>query len=143
MLLKVDLVKLYFGDFPQEDREMTWYFEDQHPLSQDQLTREDSSPSIGAESSPAPIDSEEAIISEIESQEKKEEETGVTIYCATHLDEKEEYWCEEDSVLVCKKCIIFGEHKGHLVVYLEEKRLTGSSYVLYYMLSCLLGHLLM
>lgn len=82
MLLKVDLVKLYFGDFPQEDREMTWYFEDQHPLSQDQLTREDYSPIIGAESSPAPIDSEEAIISEIESQEKKEEEKGVTIYCA-------------------------------------------------------------
>lgn len=43
-------------------------------------------------------------------------------YCAIHPDEKADYWCKEDSLLVCKDCLIFGEHRGHTAVKGEEMR---------------------
>ena len=42
--------------------------------------------------------------------------------CRDHPDLLLEYWCEEDSWLVCKDCLIFGEHKGHTAVTGEKMR---------------------
>ena len=41
--------------------------------------------------------------------------------CGDHPAVLLEYWCEEDCRLVCKDCLIFGDHKGHTAVT-EEKR---------------------
>ena len=35
--------------------------------------------------------------------------------CEDH-SEVLEYWCKEDRKLVCKECLIFGEHKGHTAI---------------------------
>ena len=42
--------------------------------------------------------------------------------CDDHPEEMAEYWCEEDCRLVCKDCLIFGEHRGHSAVKGEERR---------------------
>ena len=36
-----------------------------------------------------------------------------------------EYWCQDDCMLVCKDCLIFGEHKAHNAVKQEQRRLAG------------------
>ena len=42
--------------------------------------------------------------------------------CPDHNRELLEYWCEEDSRLVCKECLIFGEHRGHTALTVEQRR---------------------
>ena len=36
-----------------------------------------------------------------------------------------EYWCQDYCMLVCKDCLIFGEHKEHNAVKQEQRRLAG------------------
>ena len=36
-----------------------------------------------------------------------------------------EYWCQDDCMLVCKDCLIVGEHKAHNAVKQEQRRLAG------------------
>jgi hypothetical protein len=45
--------------------------------------------------------------------------------CVDHPEEMAEYWCEEDCRLVCKDCLIFGEHRGHRAVKGDERRYYG------------------
>jgi hypothetical protein len=42
--------------------------------------------------------------------------------CTDHPEVLLEYWCEDDSRLVCKNCLIFGEHKGHTAITVEQRR---------------------
>ena len=42
--------------------------------------------------------------------------------CDDHPEEVADYWCEEDCKVVCKDCLIFGEHRGHRAVKGEERR---------------------
>ena len=42
--------------------------------------------------------------------------------CEVHPEEVEEYWCEEDCKVVCKDCLIFGDHRGHIAVKEDERR---------------------
>ena len=35
-------------------------------------------------------------------------------------------WCSTDSALVCYRCLLFGDHKGHECLDEEETRLVGS-----------------
>ena len=42
--------------------------------------------------------------------------------CPDHPMLVVEYWCKEDSVLVCKECLIFGLHKGHTALNKEQRR---------------------
>ena len=42
--------------------------------------------------------------------------------CDDHPEEVAEYWCEEDCKVVCKECLIFGDHRGHSAVKEEDRR---------------------
>ena len=70
----------------------------------------------------------------LNSCQEEEEELGLTAVnargdkststaqqCEDHPAVLLEYWCEEDCRLVCKDCLIFGDHKGHTAIT-EEKR---------------------
>ena len=74
----------------------------------------------------------EVLDSRINNSERSREQHGLTTVmsggdrstgqqCSAHPAVLLEYWCEEDCRLVCKDCLIFGDHKGHTAVS-EEKR---------------------
>ena len=42
--------------------------------------------------------------------------------CPDHSSKLLDYWCEEDSRLVCEECLIFGDHRGHTALTLEQRR---------------------
>ena len=41
--------------------------------------------------------------------------------CEDHPAVLLEYWCEDDCKLVCKDCLIFGDHKGHTAVTVQRR----------------------
>ena len=46
-------------------------------------------------------------------------------FCVNHPHHKKDYWCKEDSLLVCEECLIFGEHRGHTAVIGEDRAGSG------------------
>ncbi|XP_060079658.1 RING finger protein 17-like [Ylistrum balloti] len=41
--------------------------------------------------------------------------------CKQHLDRSIEYYCEDDCMPICSRCVIVGDHKGHSITSMEEK----------------------
>ncbi|XP_074641584.1 RING finger protein 17-like [Tubulanus polymorphus] len=41
--------------------------------------------------------------------------------CEPHNNRPFEYYCEDDHVAICSRCVIVGDHKGHAITPLEEK----------------------
>ena len=51
---------------------------------------------------------------------EKDEEIGAM--CEAHPATPLTLWCTADRVLVCYKCLLFGEHKGHQCLEEEETK---------------------
>ncbi|XP_052810879.1 RING finger protein 17-like [Mya arenaria] len=41
--------------------------------------------------------------------------------CKTHETRPIEYFCEDDQMIICSRCVIVGNHKGHNISSLEDK----------------------
>lgn len=41
--------------------------------------------------------------------------------CKLHDGRLIEYYCEDDGVPICSRCVIMGDHKGHNIASMEEK----------------------
>ena len=61
----------------------------------------------------------EVRIQNLDQKNKSESNDGT---CRNHPGVELEYWCEDDEVLACKECLIFGPHKGHTALSGEKKR---------------------
>nr|XP_022292973.1 RING finger protein 17-like isoform X3 [Crassostrea virginica] len=59
-----------------------------------------------------PLDSEDDIKGEL------------TQDCTLHEGRELEYYCEDDKIPICSKCVIVGDHKGHVITSMEEKNKT-------------------
>ncbi|XP_061195891.1 RING finger protein 17-like isoform X2 [Saccostrea echinata] len=59
-----------------------------------------------------PIESEDSLKGEL------------TQDCPLHEGRELEYYCEDDKMPICSKCVIFGNHKGHVITSMEEKNKT-------------------
>ena len=55
-------------------------------------------------------------------EERFKHVVGETAVCSDHPETLLEYWCEDDSHMVCRECLIFGEHKGHTAIMKKQKR---------------------
>ncbi|XP_062588317.1 E3 ubiquitin-protein ligase arc-1-like, partial [Saccostrea cucullata] len=44
--------------------------------------------------------------------------------CPLHEGRELEYYCEDDKMPICSKCVIFGNHKDHVITSMEEKNKT-------------------
>ncbi|XP_056016210.1 RING finger protein 17-like isoform X2 [Ostrea edulis] len=53
-----------------------------------------------------------------------DESLQLTQDCALHEGRELEYYCEDDRTPICSKCVIVGDHKGHVITSMEEKNKT-------------------
>eukprot|EP00759_Apiculatamorpha_spiralis_P035822 PhF_6_TR36334/c1_g1_i1/m.53216 len=45
---------------------------------------------------------------------------STVVACQTHRDKVVEFWCEEDSTMICSHCAVLGHHRSHRVTSLES-----------------------
>ena len=41
--------------------------------------------------------------------------------CKIHENRPIEYYCEDDDMIICSRCVIVGSHKGHNISSIEDK----------------------
>ena len=41
--------------------------------------------------------------------------------CKIHDNRPIEYYCEDDDMIICSRCVIVGSHKGHNISSIEDK----------------------
>ena len=41
--------------------------------------------------------------------------------CKIHDNRPIEYYCEDDDMIICSRCVIVGDHKGHNISSIEDK----------------------
>ena len=45
---------------------------------------------------------------------EEQEESFIDKFCLKHPQKKTKYFCENDMVYICSKCVV-GDHKGHRI----------------------------
>ena len=45
----------------------------------------------------------------------------VSQMCKIHDNRPIEYYCEDDDMIICSRCVIVGSHKGHNISSIEDK----------------------
>lgn len=45
--------------------------------------------------------------------------------CPLHEGRELEYYCEDHKIPICSRCVIVGDHKGHVITSMEEKVYNG------------------
>ncbi|KAK3578563.1 hypothetical protein CHS0354_025278 [Potamilus streckersoni] len=48
----------------------------------------------------------------------------VSPLCKVHDGRPIEYYCEDDNIPICSRCVIMGDHKGHSITSMEDKNKT-------------------
>ncbi|KAL3883135.1 hypothetical protein ACJMK2_029428 [Sinanodonta woodiana] len=54
------------------------------------------------------------------------EDSSVEVFplCKVHDGRPIEYYCEDDNIPICSRCVIMGDHKGHSITSMEDKNKT-------------------
>ncbi len=55
------------------------------------------------------------------------EEVITEKFCLKHPQKKTKYFCENDQLNVCSRCIVSPEHRGHRISDKDESGVTGAS----------------
>ena len=63
--------------------------------------------------------------------------------CKIHDNRPIEYYCEDDDMIICSRCVIVGDHKGHNISSIEDKVYILVSVVSYFHQNCVSAHYLL
>ena len=66
--------------------------------------------------------SEKVVSAQQEEQKMEAEQQPTEKYCLKHPNKRTKFFCENDQINICSKCIVF-DHKGHNISDMGESRL--------------------